>query len=390
MRSFLRDVLEVALRESGWELTELSPGYAVSQHVVADAVARVRSGGSRAEVLVEVSAQPRPRAMAERGLLLKHEAGAGPEGELPVAFFVPQVTPGLARALRDVGAGYFDLYGTCYLRWPGLFVDRQGRDKPVVPMKQGSWAAFGRARGALPPGLPGSEVEAQGVLGSRAVKSHRVLRAALSYHGRKWHQTELAQEADVSVYTAHRVVEFLLAQHYADWEGRGPEKVVFLVQPVELIETWATFWRDLWQRYRRGAKVYHCLAANTDEVVERLEEAARKVGARLGLTLAAGANQYGAYLFDEIVHAYLLGDDEELAEAADLDAARRAGNVVLYDAADPGVVYLPDPVRERLGTGEENRCTPVSPVQLYLDMKAAGGRYAEQAERLRQEVLAYR
>ncbi len=375
MQSVLGDLLQGLLADTGWCVTKIKWEQPLGQGVVADAVVHVASGAGAATLVVEMKAHSRAGEVRKQALLLKHEAGEGEAGRpVAVAVFVHRVTVGLAGMLREAGVGYFDLFGACYLRWPGLFIERPGGKQPIVSLREGG-------------GVEG--VEAVGVFGSRAVRRHRVLRALLSYPRRRWHQVELAKEAEVSAYTAHTVVAYLLGEHYVDYEGRGPEKVVFLVRPGDLIETWATFWRDVWQRYRKGAKVYHSLARNTDEVIGGLREAAGKVGARLGLTLAAGANQYGAYLFDEVVHAYLIGDDESLAEAADLDAARRAGNVVLYGAADPGLMYLPGPVRDRLGRAGEKGCSPVSPVQLYLDMRAAGGRYAEQAERLRQEMLGY-
>lgn len=211
----------------------------------------------------------------------------------------------------------------------------------------------------------------------------------LSYSDRRWHQVELAAEAGVSVYTAHSVVRWVLQEHHGDYEGRGPRKVVFLERPGVLLDAWSNSWGHAWRQSQRTASGYYCLARNVDDVRERMAQAAGEVGARLGFTLSAGANRYGAYLRDELVHAYFTGPEEEFARAADLDPVARGANVYLYAARDDGLFYLPEDARRRLRPDAGASVTPVCPVQAYLDMKAAGGRYAEQAEVLRQEVLGY-
>lgn len=61
---------------------------------------------------------------------------------------------------------------------------------------------------------------------------HRALRVLLSYPNRKWHQNELAQEVDTDPGShVNRVVRFLLQEHYADYDGRGPGKVISVTRP---------------------------------------------------------------------------------------------------------------------------------------------------------------
>jgi hypothetical protein len=145
----------------------------------------------------------------------------------------------------------------------------------------------------------------------------------------------------------------------------------------------------MWRQNHRVAGRYYSLARNVDEACDELARAAEETGAKLGFTLSAGANRYGAYLRDDLMHAYFAGPERGFAEAARLQPAGGGANVMLYAARDEGMFYLPGMVRERLGLRGPAAVRPVSPVQLYLDMKAAGGRYAEQAEELRREVLGY-
>lgn len=412
LQQLLKPILEAVLRDTGWTVTRLERRYELDQGVAADCVARFASGSSKAALVVEVQAHPRPKSVREKAVLLQHLVSESPFDEpTAVAFFVPRVTGSLAELLRELEVGYFDLQGACCLRWPGLYVDRplglatppggarasrsSSPDSAIVPTPtpgEGRVDCVVRvptlqlSATVLQPTVSVGESSA---IASRAVKKHNVLRVMLSYPQRRWHQVELAAEAAVSVYTAHSVVRWVLQEHHGDYEGRGPRKVVFLERPGVLLDAWSNSWGHTWRQSQRTASGYYCLARNVDDVRERMAQAAGEVGARLGFTLSAGANRYGAYLRDELVHAYFTGPEEEFARAADLDPVARGANVYLYAARDDGLFYLPEDARRRLRPDAGASVTPVCPVQAYLDMKAAGGRYAEQAEVLRQEVLGY-
>ena len=51
--------------------------------------------------------------------------------------------------------------------------------------------------------------------------------------------SELAQEVGLDPAAANRVIQFLLEEHHADYEGKGPGKVVFLTHPGATLEMWA-------------------------------------------------------------------------------------------------------------------------------------------------------
>ncbi len=369
----LPTVLDSVLQGSGWRTTGLRRGRALKHGLKADAVAQLRSGSAQATLIVEVSANPRLGAMREKALLLQYVLSeAGGKETTALAFLVPRVTPSLARVLRELSVGYLDLAGACRLQWPGLVIERPGDPIGTEALSSPS------ASPALDPAQ---------VFGPRAPRRHRVLRALLSWPGRRWHQVELAEESLTSVFTVHGVVEHLLAEHQADQAGRGPEKVVFLVGPGELLSTWVPFWRVVWRRCQRTAGLFYGLAGGQEDLRGRLSSAAARVGARVGFTLSAGANCYGPYLRDEVTHAYVLGDIEALGRTADLEAVAGGANVVLYPTTEEGLLYLTDELRERAGLERDAAGAPVCPAQLYLDMKAAGGRLAEQADRLREEFI---
>jgi hypothetical protein len=92
-------------------------------------------------------------------------------------------------------------------------------------------------------------------------------------------------------------------------------------------------------------------------------------------------------LRDDTTHAYVLGDIDALVQAADLEPVASGANVVLFPTTEEGLLYLTDDLRRRAGIAALAVAAPVCPAQLYLDMKTAGGRLAEQADRLREEFL---
>ena len=342
---------------------------------MADAVIRLRSTSERTTLIVESNANPRLGAVREKALLLQYmlsESGGGETTTL--AFLVPRVTPSLAGLLRELNVGYLDLTGACRLQWPGLVIERPGAlDQMEATNSRGS-----------PPSLDPAQV-----FGPRAPRRHRVLRALLSWPGRRWHQVELAEESHTSVFTVHGVVQHLLTEHQADEEGRGPQKVVFLVRPEELLDGWSPFWRTHWRHCQRTAGLLYGLADGQDELRGRIGSAAADAGARVGFTLSGGANCYGPYLRDEVVHAYVLGDLEALAQAVDLEPVASGANVILYPTTEEGLLYLTDELRSHVGVAQGYAAAPVCPAQLYLDMKAAGGRLAQQADRLREDFIAH-
>ncbi len=386
--SALEGVVGAALRGTGWRLagaeTELGQG---------QVRLRIASEGTDGSLHVAMVVAPRAGTVRDTAQRLQAavRAAEGPVSRTSAVLFFPRAPRPLVRLLTEMdqatvdsaggricGIGFIDLYGACRIRVPGLFIERSGQDKPVVSLSRE--ASIGLASCGRVPTAEAS------VFGPRAVKRQRVLRVLLSHPGRHWHQTDLANEAAVTPYTAHTTVGFLLAEQYADTTGRGPTKKVTIHRPGDLINTWAYYWRDTWRRGLRAAGRYRALATSTDAIVESLARAAEVSGVRLGLTLSAGAGRYGSFLRDDVVHAYVAGPESELVRAADLEPVLAGPNVILQSAPDEGILYLPAAAAARFC---REKAVPVSPVQLFLDMSAAGGRHAEQAEELAKELLGH-
>lgn len=367
----LRACLQYVLVKADWQVGEchLRTGDWDAECVVVDAT------GTRVRLLVEARLRPSARAIAE-GAAAALARAAKARGR-PV-LFAWRITERVAEACRQVGVSYCDVFGAAWLKWPGLYIELSPKSEPVVRIDAETLRLIEERVSGLPR-------DVADVLAMRAPRRQRVARVMLCHPQREWNQVDLAREAGVSAATVSKVVKVLVDGLLAEHHGRGPAKTVRLGAPGALLEEWARRWR----LGRHGRWQYVALARSPDDARERLASAAEEAQARLGFTLAAGANQYGAYLRDDVVHAHLAGRLDELVGVAGLEPAMSGANVVLYGTLDPGVFYLPATARARLGLRDEVAGRPVCPVQLYLDMKAAGGRYAEQAEHLREEVLGY-
>lgn len=374
-------MLETILDQTGWRVISTQTGKRGTPSGVADLVVQLGSERAQTAAVVEVRTSPR-RADAEALVQRTRQAAEG--SAMPtLVLFAPRISHPLAGYLRELGIGYFDLSGACRLSAPGLFIERlRSEEPPLSPAEHPGVRKFTAG--------PATGITARSVLGVRPVMRHRVLRAMLSYPKRKWHQTELAEETHTNVSShVHRVVSFLEREHYADHEGRGPHKVIFLTRPGDLLNDWAVHWRDTWNMVWRSAGRYLSLAANADVTRQAAEDAARDLSGTVGFTLASGAEYYGSFLRDDVVCAYYRGNASRLAQECGFEEVDRGANVILLPARDDGIFYLPEQTRQRLETRQSAAAGPVCAVQLYLDMRVAGGRYAEQAEVLRQREIGY-
>ena len=266
----------------------------------------------------------------------------------------PFVSARSAEILTRAGVGYCDASGNCRLASGPIYIERTGFRN-----------AFARkAR--------------QGALFTRG--SERVLRALLdpAGQGRRWTMRELAEAAwpGVSVGQAHKVAGRLESEAFLRREEAG----LRVVDPGKLLEAWAAgyrFERNEEQRF------YTPIAAR--ELRERAT--ALLARGRKGLPPGVLASFSAAEVLAPFVrqHRFFLywrGDVKPLVKALELTAVGTGESVVVYTPYDEGVLYP-------AGSGDP----PVtSPVQTYLDLRAAPGRGEEAAQAVFDKYLrrAYR
>jgi hypothetical protein len=380
LRPLLEETLKAVLADTSWDVVAVRhKPYGDGLRI--DAEVQVKSGGRTLSLEVGIIAELRVSQVREMVRRDAQQTRLERSPNTQPLLFVAEAPHSLAQELRESGTNYFDLYGGAYLRWPGLHLERLPRHEPLAP--------GARELKAREP-QKGRPIHTAGLFGTRPVRRHRVLRALLSYPGRRWHQHELAAEVAVdSSSQVHDIIRYLQREGLVDSEGAGPRKVVFLTRPGDLLERWSLYWEESWREATRKAGQYYTLNLDPGRVMAELAAVSVQTGGKVGFTLAAGANLFRPLLRDETVHAWVVGEFAPIARAANLEAVPRNPNVILLPARDEGVLYLPANAREKIGQQLLESTRPVSPVQLYLDMRAAGGRYAEQAATLRQEVLGY-
>lgn len=86
-----------------------------------------RSGQAQVRLLIETEANPRPQVTNQKAPLLQGEA-ADADLTATVAILVERITPALAQLLRGFGLSCFGPYGSCLLRWPGLYIERPAQE----------------------------------------------------------------------------------------------------------------------------------------------------------------------------------------------------------------------------------------------------------------------
>ena len=300
--------------------------------------------GKTRRLLVAFKSLGEPRYLAQAITVLTLAARQPPQRYPVVA--APYIAPEGQRLCREAGVGYLDLTGNAFLRLDGVLVDRRTEARPP--------RARARLRRLVAP------------------RSSRVLRVFLEQPKAAWTLTRLAEEATVSLRTAHLVVNGLEEKAFVS-KARGG---IRLTQPGALLDLWAGEY-DLAQHRRRS---FYTFARNARELARAIATAAAAQDSRLALTLHSGAALVAPFVRSPDVHAYVVGDLDPLILEIDLRPADTGGSVHLLVPADEGVLY-----RTQTVDGIPVVCN----TQLYLDLINYPARGREQAEELRRRKLGF-
>jgi len=121
----------------------------------------------------------------------------------------PYIGPESAKIIKDLGFGFMDFSGNCYLSFAGVFIERNNHEN-----------SYSQKR------------ELRKLYSSKA---ERVLRVLLSNPKRPWRIQELAGEANISLAHAFNVKECLRDREWIDTAKSG----MTLSQPEALLREWA-------------------------------------------------------------------------------------------------------------------------------------------------------
>lgn len=330
-------------------LRELLPAFRITKErppkeATWDLTAVVGSGKTARRLLVECKSVGEPRYLAQAITRLTLATRRLSKAYPVVA--APYIGPEGQRLCREAGVGYLDFAGNAFLRFDGVLVDRRSAERPVRERS--------RLRRLFSP------------------KSSRVLRVLLEQPKMEWTLARLADEAMISLRTAHLVVNALEEKAFVD-KRRG---AIRLQQPGAVLDLWGESYRlDQHRRF-----TYYSFIRDPRELVGKLAAHAGTQKTRLALTLHSGAALVAPFVRSPDVHAYFLGDVDRLVKAVDLRPVESGGSVHLLAPNDEGVFYRTQMIDE---------LPVVCNTQLYLDLLHYPARGREQAEELRRQKLGY-
>jgi len=336
-------------RRAAKTLRDLLAGFTVAQEpptnqATWDLTFSVGSGRTARRILVECKSVGEPRYLAQAITRLSLATRRLSRAYPLVA--APYISPEGQRLCRDAGVGYLDLAGNAFLRFDGVLVDRRSTERPAREKS--------RLKRLFSP------------------KSSRVLRVLLEQPAMEWTLARLADEAAISLRTAHLAINALEEKAFVDKRRAA----IRLQQPGGLLDLWAENYRV--DEHRR--LTHYSFTRNPRELAVKLASQADAQKDRLALTLHSGAALVAPFVRSPDVHAYFGGDVDRLVKAVDLRPVESGGNVHLLVPNDEGVFYRTQTVEH---------VPVVCNTQLYLDLLHYPARGREQAEELRRQKLRY-
>ena len=307
-----------------------------------DLVVDVRHRDKRKTLLIDIKTSGEP-AFLHKAISQLQLASGRHANSYPLVV-EPYVSPRGREILRQSRVGFLDLVGNCLLEFDGIYIERTGVTKPPAVRRQ--------QRSLFAP------------------VSSRIHRVLLYDVERRWTLRDLAQEADVSLGLAHRVVRRLIAETFLEKQDR----LLALRDPSGLLDAW----RDAYGYLSNTIHAFHAVGRTPQQVMQNVVEAARQVPGRYAFTLHAGASLVAPFVRFTDVHMYAEEPAQAWIEALDLREVEFGGNFNLMEPYDQGVFY---------GVHEVDSAIVVNDVQLYLDLYQYPARGREQADFLRERHL---
>lgn len=304
----------------------------------ADILVNLAIGERDQSLVVEVKSNGQPRLAREAVNQLLRYRNAFPNSYF--VFMAPYISPQAAEICRKDGVGYLDFAGNCYLSFGQVYIEQSGKPNPF------------RTRRDL--------------VSLFSPKSSRVLRVLLSNPGRVWKTQELASEARVSLGQVSNVKKLLL-----DREWITKQDGFSLTEPWTLLDEWAKAYT-----YKKNeVRNYYSLQSIPD-IESDLAKVCRENNLEYALTGFSGAARFAPAVRYTRAMAYVYAI--RVPSLLNLKEVESGANIMLLYPHDEGVFY---------GTQVIDDTRIVSPVQIYLDLKAYKGRGEEAAEVLLRDVI---
>ncbi len=274
------------------------------------------------------------------------------EGAERSLLVVPNLTPALLAACRELRLSAADLNGRLFLRGQGLLVEL-----PALPGRRYRF-----------------ELEPRNVFVGKSV---RIVRALLADPHRCWKQAELITRTGATSGLVSRIVTHLERQGMLERSGTSKRLQSYRVaSPDALLDAWVE--ADDFSR-RVATQRFHCLEQDAVRLAHRLRDALAPNGAPFAFTQWVAAWLRHPYTEPPLVSLYVsrLPEPDVLASLG-LRPVSEGGRVWFHLPVDEGVF------RE---TRVVDNLPLVSDAQIYLDLQNTGLRGPEQARALRESSV---
>ncbi len=305
-----------------------------------DLVAKVKAGRKEHILLIEFKTSGEPRNIAQvagyMNAVKKSISG------YPV-LVAPFVSSRGRKMCKELGLGFVDLTGNAYLKFNSVLIERWGKESKTK--------------------------ETRLLKSLFTEKSTWTIRKMFSNLNREWKMEELANESNVSLGQAYKVITKLEAEGFVD-KKRG---AITLSKPKELLDAWA----KVYNFENQSTIGYYCPLKDQQSIFNALRKISLK---QYALTLGAAASLVAPFVRSTDVYMYIVGKADRIVKALRLKPVEFGGNVHLVTPADDGVLFA---IQQVEGV------TLVSNLQLYLDLYNYPMRGREQAEHLRNEVMRF-
>jgi hypothetical protein len=259
--------------------------------------------------------------------------------------------PNRRSLLREMKIGYFDMAGNIYLRAPGIFIEREGKPKPA--------------------GYP------QPKFNPYSDKASIILRLLMDEPKHPWGIREIAAAAGISAGWASLTVDSMVERGIVQYSR---DTGIKLLAWEDTLREWADFYD--WQRSK--FHYYYCHALDMREILDKISNLNRNVGAECALGFQAGAHLVTPYSTFNQVHLLINGNGfdsvrGQIEQELSLEARKEGANLILVR---PYYTYS-----ALFGARKIEKWKVVSDIQLYVDLNRYPLRGHEQAEQLLEKVI---
>jgi len=311
-----------------------------------DAVAHAEMDGRKMSLVIEVKERPHLA-----GLRLAAEQAKRYEEPNRVPMIAAQfLGPNRRALLREMGMGYVDMAGNFYLRAPGIFIEREGKEKAAVEQPK---------------------------FNPYADKASIILRLLIDESKHPWKVREIAEAGGITAGWASKIVDSMVERGLVEYSRKTG---IRLLAWEDMLKEWADFYD--WQR--NAFHYYYCHAADMQELIDkigRLDDGDSRLWA---LGFQAGAYIVSPHATFNQVHLLIDG------KAFDAVRGKIERELQLEERKDGANLILVRPYYTSSALFRARNIKNwrvVSDIQLYLDLNRYPLRGREQAEHLLEKVI---